>query len=414
MDTKYFATLLSSDLMNDEEFNAIYDKYRNTISGTGGEITNFDNASEKELLVYFILGGGTEQQLIDMHTQRVKKYPDEPVYLLAHPGDNSLPASMEILAKLRQEKIKGKIVYLSGNQESDIQLLEKSIRNLKVYKVLRRTNLGLIGKPSDWLVASSPKLNVVTDVWGIKTTEFDVDYLRDVYKSINDDEISENYNSFSGDAKTIVEPNEIEVKNSIKVYSAIKKISEEHNLSSVSVRCFDLLMDEHTTGCFALSKLTDEGIVAGCEGDIVTTIGMIWTHLMFGKSPWMANPARIDINENRMMLAHCTVPRNIVSEYDIRSHFESGIGVGIQGKIDHGPITLLRLGGKDLKSYWVAEGEIINNSTEENLCRTQVEIRLHDRNKLKELLNNPLGNHLVLIHGFFAEDLEEWHSEFIQ
>jgi len=414
MDMKYFVTLLSSELMNEEKFHAIYDKYRDTINSTGGEIVNLENAADKELLIYFILGGGTEQQLIKIHKERVKDYPDEPIYLLAHPGDNSLPASMEILAKLRQEKIKGKIVYLSGNQANDIQMLGKSIRNLNVYKKLRTTNLGLIGKPSDWLVASSPEPKIVNEVWGIKTSEFSVDYLRDVYKSIKAEEIIENYNSFSGDAKSIVEPNNVEVENSIKVYSAIKKISEEHSLTSVSVRCFDLLMDEQTTGCFALSKLTDEGIVAGCEGDIVTTIGMIWTYLMFGKSPWMANPARIDINENRMVLAHCTVPRNIVSEYDIRSHFESGIGVGIQGKVEHGPITLLRLGGKDLKSMWFAEGEIISNGKEENLCRTQVELRLHDRNKLKELLNNPLGNHLILIHGFHAEDLEEWHSEFIQ
>ena len=151
----------------------------------------------------------------------------------------------------------------------------------------------------------------------------------------------------------------------------------------------------------------------GCEGDLVTTIGMLWVHLMFDSYPWMANPSRIDINDNRLILAHCTVPRKIVTEYDIRSHFESGIGVGIQGKIEAGPVTLLRIGGKDLKSLWLAEGEIISNLREENLCRTQVEIRLHDRNRLKNLLHNPLGNHLIMIHGFHAEELEEWYNEFI-
>ena len=180
------------------------------------------------------------------------------------------------------------------------------------------------------------------------------------------------------------------------------------------MRCFDLLGKEKTTGCYALSKLNDDGIIAGCEGDIVTTLAMIWTNLMFDKTPWMANPSRVDINENRLILAHCTVPQNIVTEYGIRSHFESGIGVGIQGKIVQGPVTLIRLGGTDLKSLWLAEGEIIENHTDENLCRTQVEIRLHDRNKLKTLLNNPLGNHLVLVHGFHAEELEEWHTEFVK
>jgi hypothetical protein len=36
-----------------------------------------------------------------------------------------------------------------------------------------------------------------------------------------------------------------------------------------------------------------------------------------------------------MVLAHCTVPRTMVRAYDVRTHFESGLGVAVAG--DLGP-----------------------------------------------------------------------------
>ncbi len=413
MKTQFSYICLHSDFLEKEEFKNILEKYSSTFETTGGQFLDKGEELSARQLLYFIITGGTENNFLEIYRERRNKFSGEPVFLISHPGNNSLPAALEILARVKQEKTKGRIVYLSGNQENDKQQLTLASRNLNVYKKFSETNIGLIGQPSDWLIASSPESSTVFSTWGIKVKKYDVSQLQKIYHEITDNKIHDDYKTFTNNAKNIFGPGKKELLDSIRIYSAIKTLVHENNLDSVSLRCFDIVTNEKTTGCFALSKLIDEGIIAGCEGDLVSTIGMLWVYFMFAKYPWMANPSRVDLNENRLILAHCTVPRNIVSEYNIRSHFESGIGVGIQGKIEKGPVTILRIGGKDLKSIWLAEGEIINNSYEENLCRTQVEVRLHDRNKLKDLLQNPLGNHLILVHGFHAEELEEWHSDFI-
>lgn len=46
-------------------------------------------------------------------------------------------------------------------------------------------------------------------------------------------------------------------------------------------------------GCYALARLLDEGVVAGCEGDVCTTLGMLWGRLMTGCVPWMGNVAQV-------------------------------------------------------------------------------------------------------------------------
>jgi L-fucose isomerase-like protein len=200
----------------------------------------------------------------------------------------------------------------------------------------------------------------------------------------------------------------------VRVYLALKETVEQYKLDSVTVRCFDLVLDLETTGCFALAQLNDEGIVAGCEGDVVSTLGQLWVHELVGEIPWMANPAQVDETRNALWLAHCTVPRTIVEDYCLRSHFESGLGVAIQGQLPAGPVTLLRIGGRNLDRLWLAEGELLQAGSAENLCRTQAEIRLHADYDVRELLRAPLGNHVVLFAGHHLARLQTWHQTIIK
>ena len=122
----------------------------------------------------------------------------------------------------------------------------------------------------------------------------------------------------------------------------------------------------------------------------------------------MANPAQLDPARNAMWLAHCTVPRTLVESYRLRSHFESGLGVGIQGTLPAGPVTLLRIGGKSLEQLWLAEGDLLRSGDAENLCRTQAEVQLTRGGNVTDLLRAPLGNHLVLVPGHHLDRLQSW------
>ena len=139
---------------------------------------------------------------------------------------------------------------------------------------------------------------------------------------------------------------------------------------------------------------------------------MLWAYMLLGQIPWMANPAQLNEASNTLWLAHCTVPRRLVQGYGLRSHFESGLGVGIQGTLPKGPVTLLRIGGTMMEKIWLAEGEILQAGDAEDLCRTQAEVRL-THGKVQDLLNAPLGNHLILVKGHHSPRLQAWWETFI-
>lgn len=363
---------------------------------------------------FFILTGGTEQKVYNLLLKRREVFTNEPVTILAHSGNNSLPAALEILARLNQEDIKGNIIYLDFETNKECRAeIEEALRNLKIYHRLKQARIGLIGNPSDWLIASMPDFGMIKKIWGPEIISIDMNELKTLISETTDDEIEDTHYYFTGNAVEIKEPGKKDIKNVVKVYAAIKKLIQRYNLSSVSVRCFDLVLDLQTTGCFALAKLNDDGIVAGCEGDLVSTIGMLWASYFSDQPVWMANPARISEHENSIWLAHCTVPMSMVDSYKLRSHFESDLGVGIQGELSKGKATLLRLGGKNLDRLWISNAEITESGHEENLCRTQVHIKLHGALKVTDLLKEPLGNHMLLFRGSFAREMQTWFNTFI-
>ena len=234
-----------------------------------------------------------------------------------------------------------------------------------------------------------------------------MDELTELIHNVSDDELPEARDHLVSGSTGIKEPSPKDLDDVVKVYLALKKLVQTHKLDALTLRCFDLVLDLKTTGCYGLSQLTDEGIISGCEGDLVSTIGLLWVKELLCLTPWMANPAQLDEENNELWLAHCTVPRGMIEDYALRSHFESGMGVGIQGTLANGPVTLLRIGGKEMEKVWLAEGEIIEAGDSEDLCRTQARIKL-SAGHINDLLEAPLGNHIVMVQGHHLQRLHDW------
>jgi L-fucose isomerase-like protein len=203
------------------------------------------------------------------------------------------------------------------------------------------------------------------------------------------------------------ETSEQPMKGAYQIYDALKVIVERHRLQGFTIRCFDLLTSVHNTGCLALAQLNAEGIVAGCEGDVPAMLTMKISQSLIGVSGFQANPASINPETGEMLFAHCTIPFNMVERYELDTHFESGIGVGIRGYMKEGPVTIFKVSG-NLTRYFIEEGELVCNQSNPDLCRTQQVIRLSHPSQASYFLTNPIGNHHIILPGHHHDLLKEW------
>jgi L-fucose isomerase-like protein len=169
-----------------------------------------------------------------------------------------------------------------------------------------------------------------------------------------------------------------------------------------------LLSKIKTTACLGLAKLNENKICCSCEGDIPTLISMHILKQITGQVGFQANPSKIDIENKKMIFAHCTLPLDMTKSYKYDTHFESGIGVAIKGELKEETITIFKL-SNNLKDYFVTTGKIIRNLNESNLCRTQIEIEVDEN--IEYFLNRPYGNHHLIIYGNHKDEIIDYFKK---
>jgi L-fucose isomerase-like protein len=321
------------------------------------------------------------------------------VTMIADGRNNSLAAALEILTYLGNNGMEGRIVH--GTNEEIVSAILETHGCASL-----RGRIGLFGKPSDWLIASSVDRDFLRQHYGIETVDIDLQRLIEGIKTVAQDEAAKVAQTMVKHAKTVKEPTCADMMEAAKAYLAIKKICTEERLDAFTIRCFDIVKTCGTTSCLALALLNDEGIVAGCEGDMQTMLTMLLAKRLCGEVAFMANPSQL--TDNSSMLAHCTIPISMCNETVVRSHFESGIGVAIQGLLPLADYTLFKWGGPKLDRYFVTEGKAIKTSYSEHFCRTQITL---DVNLKPYLLQHSIGNHHVIIRGRHAETIRKFMQE---
>ena len=347
---------------------------------------DFSGYGSHDLDIIYVRTGGTEGLFKEVFPRI-----EGPVRLLTSGKSNSLAASMEILSYLRQQGRKGEIIHgQPGYIAERISILAKVS---SARKALDGLNLGIIGQPSDWLISSNADKEAVKSKLGINLKEIDIEEL---VNEIKNSETAPTDDRTLSLCASVPEGIRKYMDGALAIYSALKNLIRRHQLSGLTLRCFDLLTAVGNTGCLALALLNEEGIPAGCEGDVPALLSMTIGNALTGQCGFQANPSRIDPQTGEFLFAHCTVPFNMVERYSFNTHFESGIGIAIHGELPAGDATVFKVSG-DLSRAFCTSGQLIDNQYESHLCRTQIIMNLE--NCADYFLTDPIGNHHIVFSG---------------
>ena len=343
----------------------------------------------------FVASGGSEGVFLNSFHH----FQDRPVYILTSGESNSLAASMEILAYLKQHGKRGEILH--GDAE-DVACRIMALRAaLNAKALLNGMRLGIIGDRSDWLIASSEDGKEYKNKLGIELVKISMDELLAEYRKGGYPK-----NRWT-DKLQSMGYNEQEIEKSLNIYGAFRRLADKYGLKGMTVRCFDLLTAVESTGCLGLAILNAEGIIGGCEGDVPSLISMAILNAVSGKPVFMCNPSRIDTKKGETVLAHCTLPLNMPTDLCLTTHYESGIGVAIAGHISEETATIFKT-SSDLNRHFVKAGLITANLRETHLCRTQIKLRLDD---FSYFLTDPIQNHHLLALGDHTAAVEELYRQ---
>jgi len=300
----------------------------------GIKVEELKEGEDYDFVIFLVVTGGSERKFLNIY----KKF-SPPYLFITNKFNNSLPAALEINA------------YLEGNgriflwdKKSEKKDLVRSLKTLKLTEEIKGKKMGVIGKPSFWLIASTPSEKVVEERFGIELDFYPMNKFVERVKGSDDSHIDEILIDLKKKATKITEIDDRELRKALKVTE---------------------------------------------------------------RPAFMGNIAWVDREGEEtadLYFAHCTVPLKMVKSFSLMTHFETGKGVGIKGFFDRSIGTLTRIGGDSLNRIFFARAKIEKNLRSEMMCRTQIVLKV--KAKSDYFLRRPIGNHHVFSIGDYTEELE--------
>ena len=346
-----------------------------------------------------LVGSGGVEEMVKACIDRLPPY----VVLIADGLKNSLAASLEILSWMRLNGRQGRVLH--GPVSFIMQGIDDYAAASQAVSRLNGKRVGVIGKPSGWLIASNVDYQAMRERWGIEMVDVPLDEVVKGYEAVPDDEVQDITDAFIDRAVGVKEPSRDEVVKAMRFYRSVKGIVERYRLDAFTLNCFDLIPTTRTTGCVALALLNQEGIPAGCEGDEQTLLTMLTVQVATGEMTFMANPSKIlDNAAHEMVFAHCTIAPAMTDRYIVRDHYESLSGVAVEGVFEPMDMTVVKCGGKGMERFFISKARLIECTDNPNMCRTQLHLRLDE--PLDYFLERSIGNHHVIVRGDYAHRIE--------
>ena len=222
------STLHEKERINDETkllLNELIEKSHHNFC-----ICDIDELYNADLSLILIQSGGSEGLFLE-NFGKLK----EPYYLLTYGHNNSLAASLEILSYIKDNNLSGEVLH------GTTSYLSNRINEL----LSKKDRLGVIGKPSDWLIASNVNYNLASKLHNIELIDIEID------------KVIEYYNDSYNDLNLDFDYDKDELNKAFKLHQAILKIKDEYKLDGLTIRCFSLLDKLNTTAClysFVISK----------------------------------------------------------------------------------------------------------------------------------------------------------------
>lgn len=272
-------------------------------------------------------------------------------------------------------------------------------------------------KNSVMLVVGNPHQEMIKAIgegFGTKVIPIDFKELDAAYDKADRDEATEWAEKWLKAAEKLVEPTREDMVKSGAMYLAEKELMKKYNAQGITINCLGGFYGGHIKAypCLGFTQLNDDGLVGGCESDMISAISMLTLGYLTGRPSYISDPV-IDTSRNQIIYAHCVAPTKVFgakgpsNPFHIRSHSEDRKGAVVRSLLPLGYMTTT-VGFHPLrKEVILHQGKAVDNIDEDKACRTKLAVEV--KGDIDKLMNywDQWGWHRVTVYGDVKEPVQE-------
>jgi hypothetical protein len=301
------------------------------------------------------------------------------------------------------------IDYPDINSRLDLLRVKKRIENAKIL-VLNTDYLHW----EKWPLRISGGVDSIKNRFGMEIEYVKSNETIKRWNDVKEEKLKATAEEWIKNAKEIIEPEKDDVIAVARLYVAMKDLLEERNAQALTMAYGD---DPLPVPCFAYVNLRDEGIPAGCEGDILSLLTMVMLHYLTDKPAFMGNIEAEPNDGTTLVIGHCVGPRKMAGyetmpvPYILRDYheekFTGSLTAYVEMKVGQ-KVTICRLSG-DLKTMFCTTGVITGQKDVPGDCRDIVKVKIDNA---RDFIHRTSGCHHVMVYGDYREKIRELNKLF--
>ncbi|MCR4412627.1 MAG: hypothetical protein NUV77_09410 [Thermoguttaceae bacterium] len=254
----------------------------------------------------------------------------------------------------------------------------------------------------------------IADVFGTTVVPFDFKELNECYQKADKEQAAQCADQWIRGAERVIEPSRDEIVKCAAMYLGMKEMLKRHGAQGITINCLGGFYGGHITAypCLGFHQLNNDGLVGGCEADIISAMTMLTLTHLVGRPGYISDPV-IDTSKNQIIYAHCVAPSKVfgpkgpTNPYHLRNHSEDRKGAAIRSLMPLGYMTTTVEFHPVRKEVIFHQGKSVENVDEDKACRTKLAVEVKgDIDKLMKEWDQ-WGWHRVTVYGDVKEPVFE-------
>jgi L-fucose isomerase-like protein len=212
-------------------------------------------------------------------------------------------------------------------------------------------------------------------------------------------------------AREVVEPAKADILEAAKCYFALKRVIEAEQADAIMMNCLPGLKrpHKHVPPCMGFMSLRDEGIPAGCQSDLDSTLTLMLVQQLFDRPGFQQN-ASMETEKNLYFGAHCTSASKMhginspAEPYILRNHAEAGWGCVPRVLFSRGQeVTLTEYHADEKPHMLIYSGKVVDCPPipPTGGCRTNIRMTVNEVEDVCDVK----GMHQIIFYGNRAKQL---------
>lgn len=305
-----------------------------------------------------------------------------PVAVRSIPGirTGSVVGCQQLGAVLAEMDIEHRIFYGSIDDYAVIERISVYARACALKNSLSSSKFAMLGRRTPGMTPVAFDELEILERFGARIITIGMDEFFQYTEGFCEEELDTEWKKIASKASA-VKCSKADGIASIRNYLAMKKLINEQGLDGIAIGSYPECLG---TACLAISLLNNEGIAAGCEGDMNSTIAMYLLNKLCGQPVHFGEMLELDEKKNTIISSHCgSAALSLASEegYVLCPVRLANSGVCVRFKSHTGAVTYVNmLGRKDSYRLCAFEGNAIATDM------------VFEGNPMKIKLNTPIQN----------------------